>query len=91
MVYGLTFARFLELIQLASKAREEEAKEKLINSAFIGWQMGAGGKVKFGAYLSKLGLTEGPVETKKKSPKKDAGLDGRLKSMGIVPEKDNKK
>ena len=94
MVFGLSLPRFRELAQLATKAREQEAKEEFILAAFIGFQMGAAGKQNFGQYLRSLHLAEGPVETKvtkKKSRKKDTELDDRLRGMGIVPEKDNRK
>jgi len=48
----------LQLGKLLLEVRREEEKEKLIMSAFIGWQMGAGGGMKFGEYLADLGLGE---------------------------------
>lgn len=57
------FSRFGQLRDLLIKVRQEEVKEKFILSAFIGWQMGAGGDKKFGDYLKELGLLEGQAES----------------------------
>jgi len=43
---------------LLSEVKQEEAKERLIENAFIGFQMGSGGDKTFGAYLESLGLKE---------------------------------
>lgn len=54
----MAFDRFLQLGNLAVKAKQEQAQDALVQSAFIGWQMGAGGKVKLGEYLHSLGLSD---------------------------------
>jgi len=54
----LLFSRFLQLRDLLIEARQDEAKEKFILSAFAGWQMGAGAPKKLGEYLEELGLLE---------------------------------
>ncbi len=69
---------------MSADSRREEANERLILAAFVGWQMGAGGKSTFGDYLSGLGLSgEAP------QPKAvDQGTaDAKLKRMGIMEEK----
>jgi hypothetical protein len=38
------------------KIRQAEVKERYIQSAFIGFQMGAAGEKTFGQYLQSLGL-----------------------------------
>lgn len=43
---------------LLIEARREEADEKLILAAFVGWQLGAAGKKTFGEYLEALGLSD---------------------------------
>lgn len=59
MVRALLFSRFLQLRRLLVDEKKEANKERFILSAFIGWQMGAGGNKKFGEYLAELGLLEG--------------------------------
>jgi hypothetical protein len=49
---------------LLSEIRENDAKEKLIEGAWIGFQLGAGGDMNFGNYLRKMGLMEGAIEDK---------------------------
>ena len=55
---SLLFDRFQQLVIMLSKVKQEEAKDRLINSAFIAFQMGAGGDKTFGQYLEKIGLSE---------------------------------
>ena len=43
---------------MLSKIKQEEAKEKIIQGAWIGFQLGAGGDKRFGEYLESLGLSE---------------------------------
>lgn len=45
----------MKLVTVASK---EEAKERLVQGAFIGWQLGAAGKRTFQEYLHSLGLLD---------------------------------
>lgn len=46
----------MEIIGVVAKARQEEAQNQFINSAFVAFQLGAGGDMKFGEYLDKIGL-----------------------------------
>jgi len=71
------------LVKLLSEVRHEEAKERLIESAFIGFQMGAGGENTFGQYLESLGLKEKTVEEPTMSSKDIA----TLKRLARVSEK----
>ncbi|MBA7569921.1 hypothetical protein ES708_11663 [subsurface metagenome] len=48
----------MQLLRLLSKVEQDEIKERFIQSAFIGWQMGAGSGKKFGEYLGEIGLSE---------------------------------
>lgn len=52
----MPFSRLQELITLLPKVKQEEAKDRLIEQAFLAFQMGAGGKETFGQYLNGLGL-----------------------------------
>ncbi len=49
---------------MLAKIRQEEAKERLVESAFVGFQMGAGGDKSFGEYLESLGLRDKTIESK---------------------------
>lgn len=42
---------------MAAKAKYEEAKADMINSAFVAHQLGAGSGSKFADYLARLGLS----------------------------------
>lgn len=67
------------------KASQDEAREKFILSAFVGWQMGAAGEKTFGEYLSYLGLSDEPpkrVESQNKEDDTEA-----LRRMGIEVKK----
>lgn len=60
--------------------RQEEAKERLVQSAFIGFQLGAAGRKTFEEYLCSLGLSGEPIQ--------EAGTgkvdeDRKLARMGI--------
>lgn len=81
IIHGLLFVRFLELAQLSLNAIEKEAKEKVILAAFIGHQLGAGGKKDFPAYLEELGLAD------ERPNQSEAVTDAELASMGIMKEK----
>uniref|UniRef100_A0A6M3IP57 Uncharacterized protein n=1 Tax=viral metagenome TaxID=1070528 RepID=A0A6M3IP57_9ZZZZ len=59
---NLPLNRLLELLEVLGKIRQEEAKEKLVNGAWIGFQMGAGGEKNFGQYLESIGLIESKEE-----------------------------
>lgn len=48
---------------LLFKVKREEEKERYIQSAFVGWQMGAGAGKKFGEYIEGLGLSEKGTRT----------------------------
>lgn len=62
----------------------DRVKEEFTLAAFIGWQMGAGGKKRFGEYLNHLGLSdEGTLNNL--GEKRDNT--GALARMGIVPKK----
>ena len=74
----------MELIKLSSKARQEEAKEDLILAAFIGFQLGAGGKKTFEEYLKHLNLSEQPSQSPGSRDKDD---DMALSRMGIKAKK----
>jgi len=56
-----------------SEARREETEEKFTLAAFIGWQMGAGGKKTFGQYLKHL-LPDEPVQPVKSQKRQDEVL-----------------
>jgi len=47
---------------LLIEIRQNEARERMIEGAWIGFQMGAGGELNFGDYLKKMGLLEGQAE-----------------------------
>lgn len=59
-VMDLSWKRFSMLSDMAEKIRQAEAKDRMIIAAFIGWQMGAGGKKSFRQYLKSLGLESKP-------------------------------
>ncbi len=85
MIENLLFSRFLELQNLLLKAKWEETRETYIQSAFVGWQMGAAGDKTFGSYLSHLGLSDElpqSVESQKKGDNTEV-----LARMGIVAKK----
>lgn len=90
IIHGLLYARFLQLVQLSVDALNKEGKERLILAAFIGWQMGAGGKKNFGSYLDGLGLSDIPSESVAPIIDKEAA-DAKLKRHGIVPKKGKKR
>jgi len=46
------------MVKLALKIKHEEAREKLILAAFVGFQMGAGGDKNFKQYLESLDLAK---------------------------------
>lgn len=81
----------MEIVGLTVKANKEEAEERLTLAAFVGFQMGAGKQKNFMEYLRSLGIDSTDTKPKQKPRrKKPAGKDeslGRLKMMGIVPEK----
>ena len=52
----------MRLAKLIMKAHVEETKERLIQGAFIGKQLGAGGDMSFQQYLASLGLWDSPTE-----------------------------
>ena len=56
MVDALPFSRLLELALVLPALKQEEAKDRLIEQAFLAFQMGTGGKETFGEYLNGLGL-----------------------------------
>lgn len=55
---ALPVGRFLQLARIIAEARADEAKDQLTNSAFVAWQLGAGGELTFRAYLRRLGLLQ---------------------------------
>jgi len=84
----LTFSRFLQLRDLLQLVKQEEAKEKYILAAFVGWQMGAGGKKNFGEYLRHLGLSDETSQQVGSQKREDVALlqkreDATLSRMGI--------
>lgn len=82
MISSLPFSRFLQLQKLLVKAKLDEAKGKLILAAFVGFQMGAAGKMTYKEYLSHLGLSDEPLG--RVDPRSRADEDARLARMGIV-------
>lgn len=72
----------MELTRLSAKVRQTEAKEKFVLAAFIGFQLGAGGKQTFGEYLKHLKLSEQPTQ----SPS-SGNDDMALSRMGIKAKK----
>lgn len=85
MVSSLPFGRFLQLQRLLVKAKLDEAKDKLILAAFVGFQMGAAGKKTYGEYLRHLGLSDEPLEHGGSWSK--VAQDAKLSRMGIVAKK----
>jgi len=85
VVSSLPFSRLLQLQRLLGKAKLDEAKDKLALAAFVGFQMGAAGKMTYGEYLRHLGLSDEPVG--RAGPVSKAGGDARLARMGIVAKK----
>lgn len=83
-IRSLTFLRFRRLIKVIIRAREKEETSRLIVAAFIGWQMGAGDKKSFSAYLDSLGLSGEPRESTEPLIDKQT-VDAKLKGLGIVP------
>ena len=85
-VNSLPFSRFMRLVQLLGKVKQEEAKEKLVLAAFTSWQLGAGNKRTLGEYLEHLGLSD-------KAPQQRRGKDAQKKEeatlsrMGIKVKK----
>jgi len=75
----LSFSRFLHLPNLLVKARREEADERFTLAAFVGWQLGAGGKKTFGEYLYSLGLSDKPSQGVDSQKQEDM----KLSRMGI--------
>jgi len=55
-VMSLPWKRFSMLSDMAEEIKKSEAKDRMVIAAFIGWQMGAGGKKSFSRYLKSLGL-----------------------------------
>ena len=70
------------LVKLLAIIREKEGKDRLIQSAFIGFQLGAGGDKTFGAYLESWGLMEGIGMTP--SPVKDSERVGELDAKAAI-------
>ncbi len=68
----MPYNRFLELIKIIPKIKQEERKEELITSAFTAFQLGAGGDKTFGQYLQALGLAEKKKIESKKITKEEA-------------------
>ena len=66
--------------------RTEEMKERYIQSAYIGFQMGAGGEKNFGRYLESLGLADKPQQPQDSRTAKDI-LDGVEKTLQMMREK----
>lgn len=92
IIRNLLFSRFTELVRLLSGVRRAEAKEKLVLAAFVGWQIGAGGKKKFGEYLRHLGLSdEAPQQADSRKGEAATLLQKRedeaLSRMGIKAKK----
>lgn len=54
----------LSRLQVVKEAQETEFRDRLVQGAFIAFQMGAGGKNSFGEYLNSLGLGEKRTESK---------------------------
>ena len=86
ILHELGWPRFIELARLSADFRREEGKERLVIAAFIGHQLGAGGKKTFKTYLNDLGLSGDAPESVAPVYNKKAS-DARLKSRGIVAKK----
>jgi hypothetical protein len=54
----LSFRRFRRICRIIAEREREEARERYRDGAWIAFQMGAGGDVTFGDYLSRMGLSE---------------------------------
>lgn len=80
-IRNLPFSRFMQLVKISSEARRAEAKEKFVLAAFVGFQMGAGGKGTFGSYLSRLKLSDEPAQHI--GPQSKEAEAERLSRMGI--------
>jgi len=85
-VNSLPFSRFVRLVKLLDKVKQEEAKEKLVLAAFTSWQLGAANKMTFGEHLNHLGLSDkAPQQQKGKDAQKKE--DKTLSRMGIKVKK----
>lgn len=51
-----------------AEVKKDEARDRLTESAFIGFQMGAGGDKTFGQYLEAIGLKEKTAESQTMTP-----------------------
>jgi len=76
---------------LLTEAKQEEGKEKLILSAFIGWQMGAGAGKKFGEYLEDLGLSDKKTPQETKLTAKEAIAKAERIKAAIAKKRDEEK
>jgi len=69
------------MVKLALKIKHEEAREKLILAAFVGFQMGAGGDKNFKQYLEAMGLAS---ETYTPAPAGVTAEEAIKKAEGIL-------
>ena len=84
----MSFDRFSQLKILLTRVNHEEAKDKFILAAFIGWQMGAAGNKTFKEHLRNLGLSDEPPQLTDSRRDEDASIaqkreDKVLSRMGI--------
>ena len=77
------------VISTVEKATEVEAKEKLQIAAFIGWQMGAGGKKSLREYMRSLGLLEEKTQITKGQIKLEKNI--ALQTAAKIIEFDKKR
>jgi len=75
------------LIELLSEVKIAETKERMIESAFIGFQMGAGGNKPFGKYLESLGLADSKPEDAKPERSAKEIIAGAEKTLQILRDK----
>lgn len=61
---------FEEMAEFIKQRDGDTLKTQQINSAFIGWQLGAGGKNSFNAYLKRLNIIEPKDEELSKNQKR---------------------
>jgi hypothetical protein len=65
LVSGLTLNRFNDIMAVITEAEKRRVKERFTVAAFVGWQLGAGGKIKFADYLRKFDLMDKPKPLEK--------------------------
>lgn len=72
----MDYWRFKDLTNSIREEVKTKSKGEMMMAAFIGWQLGAGGRVTFPQYLRRLGIEEDNPLTKEEIKKiKDKALE----------------